>query len=99
MKKKRRTKKANSRAHFSKRTQERFLVAMNRDQQREIVNKIQDNKAEFYDRQSLRVTRWVVEINGKKAIVVYDAKRKVLVTAMPLEWRETDVPTSTTIQD
>lgn len=40
-------------------------------------------KARFVDRQSNRVTRWVVEDEGREFPVVYDSRRKTIVTVLP----------------
>ena len=45
-----------------------------------LLTDIQDGNAEFVERQSNRVTKFKVELEGKEFIAVYDKHRKVIVT-------------------
>ena len=55
---------------------------------KEIVAKIQNGKALFLERQSLRVTKWLVDVEDKKVAVVYDNKSHTVVTFLPANARE-----------
>lgn len=47
---------------------------------KEIVKLIQEGKAHFLRRSSLRVTLWLIEIEGKRLVALYDSKRKSIIT-------------------
>jgi hypothetical protein len=81
------------RRHAKLRAQERYGLSLNRIDLREIAGLIQQGKAVFLRRQSLRVSHWLVEVGGKSARVVYDRKRKTVVTFLPAE-PTPDAPTA-----
>ena len=77
---------AQMRAHAKKRAQERFSVHLNQDSYYNICKKIRANQATFLEKQSNHITKWLVEISpGVLAPVIYDKKRKLVVTVLPLE--------------
>lgn len=78
--KKQRRRRRNQLHHAQTRALERFGVGFGPIENAEIVRQIQNGRAEFYDRSSNRITRWRVTIAGHNAIVVYDKKRKVVVS-------------------
>ena len=100
MKKKAFTKKAALRIHTKKRAKERYEIDLFRKDIDNIVTKIQSRNALFVNRESGRVSKWLVEYNEKLLCVIYDRKRKTLVTCLPAEpWmrdlyynRESDNP-------
>lgn len=49
-----------------------------------LVRQIQTGQAQFVRRQSNRVTHWRMEIAGKPVIAVYDKRRKMIVTFLPV---------------
>lgn len=49
----------------------------------EAIRLIQTGKAEFIKRQSLRVTIWAIQLDGKEVIAVYDKVRNTIVTFLP----------------
>lgn len=51
---------------------------------KDLVNKIQQNELEFFDRQSNRITRWLWTdlITNIPCILVYDKIRKQVVTIL-----------------
>jgi len=51
----------------------------------EVVRKIQMGDGEFLFTQSLTRTHWNVTIRGVVARVVYDKKRKAIVTVLPID--------------
>lgn len=69
--------------HARRRMRQRFGIEMGQVRRRMIVQAIQAGKAEFLGRQSCRVTLWRVEVDGAKLSVVYDNKRKEIVTVLP----------------
>jgi hypothetical protein len=83
-----RTKTQAQRIHARRRAQTRVGIDLQRSDQDEIVRKIQSNEAEFADKQSTRITRWIVEYADKKFVAVYDKTRKSLVTVITMEMYE-----------
>lgn len=70
------------RRHAKRRLAERFGVeASNRDLA-EWVAAIRLGRARFVERQSLRVTVWDVDHNGRTIRLVYDKHRGEIVTAL-----------------
>lgn len=70
--------------HTKMRAAQRYDVWLSSDDVKSLVAQIQNGKAEFVDRQSNRVTLWIVEHQGTKIRVVYDKQRKSIVTCLPL---------------
>lgn len=58
-------KKLNQARHARQRAAQRFSLTVNHAEMRRVVKDIQQGRATFVDRQSLRVTRWVVQVGGK----------------------------------
>ena len=75
----------NQRKHAKRRAFERFGLTLHADAQRQIVRSIQDREARLIRRQSRRVLVFEVEYDGRKLPVVYDCKRKTIVTVLPQE--------------
>ncbi len=73
------------RAHAKRRAAERFGLNLTKEAQREIVSRIQNGKAKFLEKQSLRISLWLVDWNGTEMRVVYDKNRKSIVTCLPLK--------------
>ncbi len=76
------------RVHAKRRMVKRHGITLSRIGLKQIVDAIQNasrpqSKARFYDRQSNRISRWHVEHEGKWYPVVYDGKRKTIVTVLP----------------
>ena len=53
-----------------------------------LVAQIQSGEARFVERQSLRASVWDVELEGKARRVIYDRKRKTIVTVFDPSWVE-----------
>lgn len=79
------TRKQKQAAHAKRRAHERFGLELTKDKRKAIIRMIQENKAQFVRKQSLRVSHWVVEFEGVKMPVVYDSKRHTLATVLPAE--------------
>lgn len=75
--------------HAKKRAFERLRMQLTPDRHRRLVYDIQNNRLEFVDRQSNRVSRWRFWFNGKESFVIYDKKRKSIVTFLPAKPVET----------
>ncbi len=82
------------RNHAIARMSSRFGVNMNRVQYNAMVKSIQDGKAVFLDRQSNRVSRFIVRLGDKEMVAVYDRNRKTIVTFLTMEMveKETSCP-------
>lgn len=72
------------RIHAKKRAAQRYGLVLNRGQLRQIVQLIQEERGVFLERQSLRVTLWQIEWEGRLCKVVYDSQRKNVVSFLPL---------------
>lgn len=79
------TKVKNQKAHAKRRAKERHGIDLHQDAMVKLVKQIQAGKATLIDRQSLRVTRWWVTHEGQPLPVVYDNRRKAIVTVLKPE--------------
>lgn len=68
--------------HAKRRCKERLDCSLTRFLHGNLVRLIQNNQAEFIERQSCRVTLWNVSFQGTDYRVVYDSKRKLIVTVL-----------------
>lgn len=76
------------RRHAKRRMFERFGVTINRRDLCELAEAIQEGRAEFYSRQSRRITKWIVRgFYGipDPILAVYDTLRGTVVTVMPVK--------------
>ena len=76
------------RAHAKRRMKKRHQVEISREGLEQMVTAIQraalfPDHAKFHDSPSNRVSRWHVRYEGKWYPVVYDNKRKTIVTVLP----------------
>lgn len=71
--------------HAKKRAWERFGLSLNNDNINDIVKVIQKNEAKFIDRESLRVSRWLLDVSGVTVVAVYDKTRKTIITFLSPE--------------
>lgn len=78
------------RRHARRRFRERFGVALDQDLEVQITRAITGKGnhprvggATFVERQSQRVTKWLIEITGTPIPIIYDEQRNQLVTALP----------------
>lgn len=79
------TKKQAQRIHARTRFKQRCNIEFTRKMRFYFINCIQNWKAEFLEKQSLRVSLFRVMYEGKSFKVVYDKKRKEIVTVLPEE--------------
>lgn len=89
--KKARTKKDNQIAHAKKRAAERYGLVLNRREYMEVVNLIQDGKAQFMYRTSNRLAVFSLTYMETDVVVVYDKQRKTVVTFLPKECLQQEV--------
>ena len=69
--------------HFRARVFERFGVRVSTEQINAYVDQIERGDATFIERRDDQITRWQITLpDGTDATVVYDSKRKKLVTAL-----------------
>ena len=79
------------RIHAKRRGFERYGIVLNQQSYWTLALTIRNssngktNNARFVDRQSNRVTRWFVKHQSRWFPVVYDSKRKTIVTVLPEE--------------
>ena len=75
--------------HFRWRLHQRYGIKINREEIQDYVGLIQANRGiqiVHLESQSCRVSVKIMAIKGKVLPVVYDKKRKTLVTALPKAW-------------
>lgn len=73
------------RSHTKRRLQERYNITINRKTRMKIIRKIQAGKAECVDIKSNAVKTFDVEIKGIIIRVMYNNRKKELLTALPRE--------------
>jgi hypothetical protein len=73
-----------------RRARERYALNLHQDAQQQIIRRIEDGEARFVRRESQRVSLWEVEHDGLRLPIVYDRKRKTIVTVLPQEALETE---------
>lgn len=76
-------KKLAQRIHAKYRAQQRYGLSLNRHDLRRLVDQIQAGNAQVIKRSSLRVSVLELAIDGLVFRVVYDHKRKNIVTFLP----------------
>lgn len=72
------------RIHAKKRLQERMNVTVNRSDYRKLLDMILTGKAIYLGRRSNRISFFRLDIEPEPIKVVYDSKRKTIVTVFPL---------------
>lgn len=73
--------------HAKRRALERYGVEMTSADLRAIVTGIQEQKAHFVERQSHRISIFIVKYGGQLMRVVYDRLRQQIVSFLPMEER------------
>ncbi len=79
------SKSTSQQRHAKRRAAERYDLDLHQDAQTSIIRAIQRREAKFIRRQSWRVSIFEVEHEGRILSVVYDTKRKTIVTVLPQE--------------
>lgn len=82
--------------HAGLRAAQRYGIYFGEEEHQEAVRQIKRQEAKFVERQSIRVTVWIVEIEDVKMKVCYDSQRKAVITCLPPESMtdEDKIPTS-----
>lgn len=83
IKRRRRPKSACQLQHAFRRGAQRYGVFLSEESFAELVDQIQTGRGEFVERQSKRVSKWQVQYDGTPMTVIYDKKRKTIVTVLP----------------
>jgi hypothetical protein len=68
--------------HFQQRVLERFGLKLTKHDIRFIVKTIQQQEGDFVKRLTNRKTKWKIEYQGVKFVVVYNNKRHIPITAV-----------------
>jgi hypothetical protein len=71
--------------HLNKRSAERLGSLLSPSLVTTLVRDIQDNKLQFLWRTSLNRTAWKATVGETDVVVVYDKKRKMIVTTWPYQ--------------
>jgi hypothetical protein len=70
--------------HAKKRLKERYGISAGNKFLTQIINQIKSGKANKLNRHSKRVSEYLVKVSGTDIRVIYDHKRTMIVTALPL---------------
>lgn len=89
-KKKKPTKRDNQTQHFKQRFLARYGIDPNNETRRWMLEQIQSGQCRHIAHQSNRVSVWDLAYKGNHYPVVYDRKRKSLVTVLPQECLSAD---------
>jgi hypothetical protein len=81
-------KKLAQRIHAKHRAQQRFGLTLNRHDLQRLVEQIQAGRARVIKRSSLRVSVLELAVDGVAIQVVYDHKRKNIVTFLPPKMKQ-----------
>ena len=73
------------RKHFRERALLRYGLDATREHQENIIQMIKDGKSKFLNSRSNRTSVFQVDYLNREMLVVYDSKRKTLVTALSKE--------------
>lgn len=73
--------------HAIRRARERYNLYVTDHDYAAACRMIQSGNAEFIEQESLRIVHLKVELAGQKVPVVYDKKRRTIVTVLPEEER------------
>lgn len=73
--------------HAKKRFWQRFREDLSNKELTEICAKLQNQQYKFIERQSYRITIWQGIVKEKEVYMVYDSKRNVIVSFMPLNYK------------
>ena len=90
MKRRRGKKKRSMIRHAYHRLKQRYGLTMSRALHAEIVECIQKGNAEVLEKQSNRVSLFMVEVRNTEIKIVYDKIRKQVITVLPQDdpWEE-----------
>ncbi len=77
------SKATNQKRHAKRRAAERYGVDLHQDAYLQMIRAIQAGNAKLIKRQSVRCAIYEVSHKGQKLPVVYDRKRKTIVTVLP----------------
>lgn len=80
-------KKKNQKRHARKRFLERLGVPLTQDFRDRIIGKIRRGETKVLEKPSNRVTKHRILIDGISFDVIYDRKRKTIVTVLPQDER------------
>lgn len=85
MRKKITTKAQRSREHSKKRAALRYGITLNREKYAQVIEQIRTGQYEGKKKRSNNRWLYVLEVDGKDMLVVYDKKRHELITVLPKE--------------
>jgi len=91
MRNKQKSKAICQRIHAKNRAKERFNISLNRDQLNGLVKDIQDGKFLLLKRESSRVSIYECILQDKVCAIVYDRKRKNIVSFLRREWINSNI--------
>ena len=89
------SKSQSQRIHAKSRAISRYDIDFNREDLNQIVSLIQKGKGILVERQSLRITIWLVKYKNEILYTVYDSTRKNIVTFLPIEDYDIDICSDT----
>lgn len=77
-------KKRALRIHAKRRALDRYGVALNRFQLKDLVDCIKEGNGRYIKHHSKRVSEWELKYEGKTFRVLYDTSRHEIITFLPL---------------
>ena len=78
-----RSKKRNQKRHAIKRFKERLSIDLTKCLEKSIIQKIRTGRARFMESRNSHTSVFLVPYSNKELKVVYDNRRKVIVTVLP----------------
>jgi hypothetical protein len=83
------TKSESLRRHAKKRARERYQLDINKFAYKSLVDDILSGRAQKIERQTHRVTTYLIQIEGAQYPIAFDKLRKEIITFLPQEYRKT----------
>lgn len=78
-------KKKAQQKHAARRARERLGIRMDQNRMHQLVQLIQEGGLELHSKQSNRVSRYLHTLDGERVLLVYDRKRKTVVTVWKVD--------------
>lgn len=71
--------------HARRRALQYLGLAVTEDELRQLAARIRKNEEPFFGRESGNKTRWLVTLQGKQCVAVYDKARHAVITLLSVE--------------
>lgn len=77
--------------HVKKRFFQRFGFELTDNMLDSVISQIRKQKSVFLEKQTNTRSVHLVEVSGKKVVVVYNSERKLIHTCFPLSWYNSEI--------